>query len=162
MLQLKFKGATATLENVNLRTEKSGQDKIPAIDLKITCAQGADVLSNFTPTLKALLFDENGPKDLAGGVSIRDPHLGYPLVRDEEMTGATVTIGYGVGAPMVFQDAKVNSFRLTPHDGGTVIIGFRVQARASKEQVGNLYEMQETGIEFTLEPAELPTMPGVE
>jgi hypothetical protein len=35
----------------------------------------------------------------------------YPLARDEEMFGATVTIDFGVGDPMIFQDAKVNHFR---------------------------------------------------
>ena len=158
MLNLSFDKATATLENVNLRTEKTGPDKVPAADLKITCAQSADVLAYFSPTLKSFLFDVNGPKDLADGISVRDPHLGYPLSRDEEMTGATVTIGYGVGQPMRFDDAKVNAFRITPMEGGSVVLGFRVQCRPTPEQVGRLYEMQESGIEFSLTPAELPEM----
>lgn len=158
MLNLKFDKATATLENINLRTEKIGPDKLPAADLKITCAQSADVLAYFSPTLKSFLFDVNGPKDLADGISVRDPHLGYPLSRDEEMTGATVQIGFGVGAPMTFEECKVNSFRLTPMEGGSVVLGMRVQCRPTPEQVGKLYQLQETGIELTLEPMELPAM----
>ena len=150
-------GVTATLENVNLRTEKSGPDKIPAIDMKLSCAQNADVLANFSPTLKNFLFEVS--VDLAGDVmAVRDSHLGYPLSRDEEMSGAKVSIGYGPGAPMLFDDCKVNAFKLTPMEGGTVILGFRVQCRASPEQVARLYELLERGIELTIEPAELPEM----
>lgn len=158
MLRLELAKASATLENVNLRTEKSGQDKIPAADLKISVAQGADVLANFSPTLKNFLFHTEGTLDLAGGFALRDPHLQYPLSRDEEMTGATVKIGYGPGDPQVFSDAKVNAFKLTPMDGGSVIVGFRVQCRPTPEQIAKLYTLQETGIELWLEPAVLPTM----
>ena len=162
MLRLELSKATATLESVNLRTEKHGQDKVPAADLKISAARDADVLANFSPTLKNFLFHTEGTLDLAGGFALRDPHLGYPLSRDEEMTGATVWIGYGPGAPMEFEDAKVNTFKLTPMEGGSVIVGFRVQCRPTPEQVAKLYTLQETGIEFTLEPAELPTLPDAE
>ena len=158
MLSLELTRASATLESVNLRTEKHGQDKIPAADLKVSVAQGADVLANFSPTLKNFLFHTEGTLDLAGGFAQRDPHLQYPLSRDEEMTGATVKIGYGPGEPQAFSDAKVNAFKLTPMDGGTVIVGFRVQCRPTPEQVAKLYTLQETGIELWLEPAELPTM----
>lgn len=158
MLRLNLRAVTATLENVNLRTEKAGQDKVPAADLKISTPQGADVLSEFSPTLKAFLFDESQPKDLADGIRIRDAHLQYPLSRDEEMTGATVKIGFGVGKPMELSDCKVNAFKLTPMDGGTVVVGFRVQCRPTPEQVAKLYQLQESGVEFTLTPMELPTM----
>lgn len=158
MLELELDKVTATLENINLRTEKAGPDKVPAADLKITCARSADVLAHFSPSLRGFLFDENGPKDLADGVQVRDPHLGYPLSRDEEMTGSTVQIGYGVDSPMRFEDAKVNAFKITPIDGGSVILGFRIQCRPTPEQVGKLYQLQETGIELTLEPMELPAM----
>ena len=159
MLALELTNCTATLENVNLRTEKSGPDKVPAADLKISAAQSADVLAHFSPTLKNFLFHTEGTLDLAGGFALRDPHLGYPLSRDEEMTGATVEIGYGPGEPMAFEDAKVNAFKLTPMEGGTVVLGFRVQCRPTPEQVAKLYTLQETGIELSLTPAELPTMP---
>lgn len=158
MLELSLNKANATLENLNLRTEKAGDQKVPAADLKVSVPQSMDVLAHFSPTLKAFLFDEDGPKDLADGVRVRDPHLGYPLSRDEEMTGATVAIGYGVGKPITITDCKVNGFKLTPMDGGSVVVGMRVQCRPTPEQVAKLYEMQETGIEFSLVPMELVEM----
>jgi hypothetical protein len=158
MLQLELSKATATLEKVNLRTEKSGPDKVPAADLKLSCPQDAGVLAHFSPTLRSFLFGEAGPKDLADGVRLRDPHMQYPLARDEEMTGVTLHVGFGPGKPMKLEDCKVNAFKLTPMDGGRVIVGFRVQCRPTPEQVAKLYQLQETGVEITLEPAELPEM----
>ena len=162
MLRLELSKVTATLENLNLRMEKSGEGKVPAADLKISAAQSADVLANFSPTLKSFLFHTDGTLDLAGGMALRDPHLQFPIGRDEEMTGATVKIGFGVGEPMKFEDAKVNTFKLTPMDGGSVIVGFRVQCRPTPEQVAKLYTLQETGIELSLTPAELPAMKDAE
>ncbi len=158
MMQLELDTATATLEGVNLRTEKCGQDKVPAADIKISVAQPADVLAHFSPTLKAFLFHTEGTLDLAGGFELRDRHMVFPLARDEEMTGATVEIGYGPGHPMVLEGARVNAFRLTPMDGGSVIVGFRVQCKPTPEQVAKLYTLQETGIELSVIPAELPTI----
>ncbi len=158
MFDFTLSKSTATLESLNLRTEKNGPDKVPAADLKISAPQSADVLAHFSPTLKNFLFHTEGTLDLAGGFALRDGHLCYPLARDEEMTGATVEIGYGPGAPIAFQDAKVNAFRLTPIDGGSVIVGFRVQCKPTPEQVAKLYTLQETGIELSVIPAELPTM----
>lgn len=157
MLQLEFTKVTATLENLNCRTEKIGPDKVPAADLKVSLSGSADVLAFFSPTLKALLFD--AAQDLAGEtMRLRDSHMVYPLQRDEEMSGASVMIDFGLGDPMTFPDAKVNQFRITPVDGGSVTLGFRVQCKPDEKQIGVLYTMQERGITFTLTPAELPTM----
>lgn len=158
MLQLEFTKVTATLENVNLRTEKNGPDKVGAADLKISVATSADVLAHFSPTLKSFLFNDKST-DLAGGMPLRDNHLVFPLARDEEMTGATVSLDYGVpGSDMVFSDAKVNQIRITPVEGGSVIIGLRVQCRPTPDLVAKLFTMLEQGVTFTLEPAELPTL----
>ena len=102
MLDLDLDKVTATLEHLNTRTEKSGPDDVPAATIKVSCAQSADVLAYFSPELRSFLFDTEGPKDLAGGMSIRNPHLEYPIGLDHEMTGATVRIEYGVGKPIEF------------------------------------------------------------
>jgi hypothetical protein len=155
MLRLEFTNQTGTFEHFNPRTEKDGQDKVPAADLKISCPMPPDVLAHFRPDLKHTLFVVD--KDLAGEVlRVRDPHIQYPIARDEEMTGATVSIDFGIGDPMVFDDAKVNSFRITPSDGGTVYLQFRVQCRPTQDEGGKLYWLQEKGITFSLEPGELP------
>lgn len=159
MLRLELAGVTATLQNFNPRVEKKGTDKVPATDLKISTAQSPDVLAFFAPALKAHLFNESGPRDLADGLPLRDPHMVYPLKRDEEMLNAKVSIEYGVNKPLVFDDAKLKDFQLTPLQGGTVIVTFTVQCHPDAEtQVPKLYVLQEQGITLSVEPAELPTM----
>lgn len=158
MLQLEFEKVPATFESFNPRVEKDGPDKIPAADLKVSVNTDADVLAYFSPMLKWFYFDENGPHDLADGLPLRDNHAVYPHSRDEEMIGATVSIDFGVGTPMIFQGVKVNQFKITPMPGGSVVLAFRIQCRPSEVQAGKLYLLQETGISLTIEPVELPNI----
>lgn len=156
MLEFELTATTATLEHWNPRTE--GTDDVPAVTLKISCAQSADVLAFFSPTLKAHLFDTEGPKDLADGMAVRYPHLDYPLALDHEMTGARVVIEYGLGK-MELPDCEIKDFRITPMAGGTVIVGFKVNCKPDAEKhIPKLYVLQKKGITFTLEPAELAEM----
>lgn len=167
MLALKLDKITATFLHFNARTEVSGNDVIPAADLKISTFLPATVLDSFRPDLKDMLFKADklegtlfaGDDDIAKqGLLMRDPHMVYPMERDEEMTGATFAIDFGIGDPMVFADAKVNGFKLTPRDGGSVVVEFRVQCRPDQDQGGKLYWLQKKGITFALTPAEPPEM----
>lgn len=156
MLEFELTSATATLEHWHPRTE--GTDNVPAVTLKISCAQAADVLAFFSPTLKAHLFDTEGPKDLAEGMAVRYPHLDYPLALDHEMAGARVVIEYGLGK-MDLPDCGINDFKITPMAGGTVVVGFKVNCKPDAEKhLPKLYVLQKKGITITLEPAELPEM----
>jgi hypothetical protein len=159
MLEFKLSKAQATLENFNPRMEKHGPDKVPAADLHISASLSADFLTVFSPVLPKLLWDDSAPKDLAEGMPLRDPHQVYPLGRDEEMTGATVEIDFGIGEPMVFADAKVNQFKITPWPGGQAIIGWRVQCLPDGiEEFGRLCILQGRAITVTVNPPELPEM----
>jgi hypothetical protein len=154
--------AVATLVNLNTRVEKAGaggKDKTPACDLRISTAQSPDVLAFFEPTLKQHLFNDAGPRDLADGLPLRDPHLVYPLKRDEEMTGARVSIDYGVSETIDLEDCKLKDFAITPMQGGTVIVAFTVQCKPDAfKDLPYLYQLQEQGITLSVTPAELPTM----
>lgn len=152
MFDVELVNVSATLQNFNPRTEKIGTDRIPAADLEISCARDAGILAAFSPTLKHMLFDEGAPRDLAEGIQLRDKHMVYPLSRDEEIVGATVTIDFGIKSPMVFSDCKVNKFRLTPYDGGSVIVAFRVQCKPDEKQAGKLYTLQDQPITLTITP----------
>lgn len=158
MFEFELAKASATLENLNPRMEKHGGEKVPACTLKLSLATSADILAHFSPNLRAFLFNEDAPRDLAGGIVVRDHHMGYPLNRDEEMTGAKVTIDYGVSEKMIFQDCKVDDFKLTPRDGGSVIVGFRVACRPDESQIGKLYLLQEAAITLDVDPPEAPEM----
>lgn len=156
LLELELTNATATLEHWNPRTE--GNDDVPAVTLKISCAQSADVLAFFSPTLKAHLFDTEGPKDLAEGMAVRYPHLDYPLALDHKMAGARVVIEYGLGK-IELADCEIKDFNIKPMAGGTVVVGFKVNCKPDAEKhIPKLYVLQKKGIVLSLEPAELPEM----
>lgn len=84
------------------------------------------------------------------------------MKRDEEMTGATVTIAYGVGEAIVLADCRIKGFQLTAHEGGTVFVEFTVQCKPdAHKDVPHLYLLQEQGITISvvpIDPEELPEM----
>lgn len=155
MLEFQLSNATATLQHWHPRTE--GGDDVPAVTLKISCAQPADVLVFFSPTLKAHLFSTE--KDLAGEVmAVRDPHIEYPIGLDHQMAGASVVIEYGLGK-IELADCEVKDFRITPMAGGTVVVEFKVNCKPDAEKhLPKLYVLQKKGITITITPVEPPTM----
>lgn len=124
------------LDHVNLRAEKHGDDSAPAIDLKFTRESGNDILDLFHPKLREALYFRAEQTEAQGdieGVEQVLPNLQFaklaPLAWDLEHTGAKVTIDYGLGAGSNIDlvDCKVNAFRISPKEGGTVSVTFRVQ-----------------------------------
>lgn len=163
MLELEFDKVVATLVNFNPRVEKNNKDKVPATDLTIRVARDADVLAFFEPTLKSMLFDHAGPRDLAEGMPLRDKHMVWPMKRDEEMRGAEVTIDYGVNSPIELADCKLKGFQITPHEGGTVVVEFTVQCKPdAHKHVPHLYLLQEQGITISIVPADEEELPEME
>jgi hypothetical protein len=159
MLRLALDKAVATLVNFNPSTEKNGTDDVPYSALRISVALGPDKLSYFSPDLKDLLFNEQGPRDLADGMQLRDPHMVFPMKRDEKMENATIGIDYGVNSPMTFPEAKLKDFQLTPNNGGTTVIEFTVTCKPDAyKDVPQLYLLQRKGITLSVTPAELPEM----
>jgi hypothetical protein len=160
MLELEFDKVVATLVNFNPRAEKNGKERVPAADLSIRVARDADVLAYFAPTLKSMVFDHAGPRDLAEGMPLRDKHMVYPLKRDEEMTGATVTIEYGVKETIELADCRLKGFEITPHEGGTVWVDFTVQCKPdAHKHVPFLYLLQQQGITLSIEPRDEEDLP---
>lgn len=160
MLELELDNVVATLVNFNARTEKNGKDRVPATSLHITFAQPAEVLAFFSPNLRAFLFNEDLPKDLAGGVKVRDNHLEYPLKRDEVMRNANVKIAFGIDDQAIDMDeCTLKDFEITPVDGGSVQMACTVLCKPDAwKQVPQLYLLNGQGITITVEPAELPVM----
>lgn len=157
LIRLALSSVLANFDNFNIRTEKAGDKDVPAADFKFEIAQPADILNVFSPDLKKTLFQE-GTIDLANGLPLRYTDLVYPLKFDQEMTGAKLQIDVGVGDPMKFDDCKVGEFRLTPMEGGSVIMVLRVQCKPTAAQVGTLYELQKHKLTISIVPPELPVM----
>ena len=151
---------TATLANVNLRTELHGEDREPAADLKFESRIGNDVLAHFHPSLKSALYVRGADGDLADqgmpdALLVRrfGDALG-PLKWAMEIVGCTLTVHHGISerSDVVLPDATADSFVLEVQEGGQVDITFRVRAHPVARQVAVLYEQQRESVEISLEP----------
>jgi hypothetical protein len=158
MLELELNNAGAQLVSFDPKYDK--KDDKPFAELSISVAATSDVLAFFEPTLKHMTFDENGPRDLADGLPLRDKHMVYPLKRDEEMHNAEVVIDYGVSDKIKLASCQLKGFQLTPREGGAVIVDFVVRCRPDAyKDVPHLFLLQSRGINITLVPCPREDLP---
>jgi hypothetical protein len=126
------------LTSVNNRAELHGEDKVPAIDLGFRWETGNSVLARFDPNLLQVLYHRSSAADAQGDIpgvervmqNLRFPKLSTPLRWAEDLVGYFLEIEYGTGGKsnLRLDAVDVGKFKLTPKEGGTVIVEFQVQA----------------------------------
>jgi hypothetical protein len=156
-LELELDQREATIADFNPRAELNGEEKRPAADIRLVIPVNSDILAHFAPTLKAHIFNENGPRDLADGPPLRYPEIGA-FSWNAEMLGAKLIIGTGLKSLMTFEDAKISKFVIDPKEGGGVLLSLRAQVHPDEKQAGKLSMLIQQTVTVSLEPAELPTM----
>jgi len=130
----------AKINNINVRSEKHGDDFEPAVDLSISIEQPNSCLSEFHGALLSALYFKSaasvdqqaqldGVEPVADMPNLRFTHLSYPLRWDYDRTGYSIEIDHGMGGKsnIKLSGCAVNNFQITPKEGGTVEIKFRVQ-----------------------------------
>ena len=151
------------LASINLRSERHGDDLVPAVDLKFTIDASNDILTSFDGHLKSSLYFKSAASSTSQGEldgvdpvsdqpNLRFPKLG-PLRWEDERTGYTLTIDHGMGgkSDLVLESCSVNNFSITPKEGGTVELSFRVQAIHVKEkEMGRLATLVQHDLEISL------------
>lgn len=151
--------------NFNPRPEKHGPESVPGADLKISMTVSNDVLSEFHPTLKSMLFREPNPgeEDLVDKAATGEPELNRLRFGNNvnsirwasKIVGAEFTIHYGIGkSDIVLTDTTVDGWEIEPMDGGSVVITFRVKCSPNEKQGGQLFTLMGGEIEFSLVPPE--------
>ncbi|MCZ4330742.1 hypothetical protein [Castellaniella denitrificans] len=149
--------------NFNLRTEKHGPDNVPGADLKVTTTLSNDVLAEFHPTLKSMLFRKPNPgeEDLvdkageAGETRLRFGSNINAIRWVHQIVGAGFTVHYGTGkSDIELTDTTIDGFVIEPMDGGSVVVSFRVKCNPDEKQVGKLSTLMGGEIEFSLVPPE--------
>jgi len=149
--------------NFNTRSEKHGPENVPGADLRIAMTVSNDVLSEFHPTLKSMLFREPNPDeedlvDKAGEPGLTRLRFGNKvgaLKWTDKIVGADFTVHYGTGkSDIALTEATVDGFELEPMDGGSVVISFRVKCSPDEKPAGKLFTLMGNEIEFTLTPPE--------
>lgn len=145
---------TCTLDHINIREEKHGEDNVLAIDLKLTGKFDGDILAEFGPELRHSMFKKAESGDLVDQVSdaptaLRFPRMVQPLRFDDEIIGASVMLAYGIGN-IKLETCDINNFKVECNEGGTVQVTFRVQAKPSGDQLAKISMMLGTPVEVSI------------
>jgi hypothetical protein len=151
--------ATVKFANLNTRTELNGETRRPAADINCSAQLPNTVLNDFAPGLLQFLYEPPKNPDLAeqaepdAVTALRFPQLGLPLDWELALENRKVTIDYGLGGDsnIVLPECKVHKFKITPQNGGTVLVNWQISAHPDDEQAGWLYEHQQQDIVLSIE-----------
>lgn len=153
----------AKIAHVKHRLEKHGGEDVPAVDIKILYRASNDVLAHFSDTLKPSLYWLN--ESVQGQVirdanylpNIKNPKIA-PLKWRDEYENVTFRIHHGVRDEddMVFVEANVDSFVITPMEGGSVTIEFSVRALLADNSMDALIHIENTEVHVSLLEEEDP------
>ena len=153
----------ALLKTFTPRTEKHGDDEVSAASLGLKIIGPNTLLDIVQPGVRDMLYKASESQDQLPGV---DPHT--PLLRAKGVEtvklaacfdGWTLKIDHGLdgGDPFVIGGSRVDKFVVTPHEGGSVEIDFRVGSSDIDEtEAGWLYGHQKHDITITLHAPEKP------
>lgn len=154
---------TCTLAHFNVRTEKHGEKKRPAADLKITLTGPNTLLDLFEPELRAALFKAPPAVDAAQLfeseaplTELRFPKLA-PIKLSHELKGRDVSISYGIDevSDILIACCDIDGFVAELVEGGSVSITFRIAGHPTERDAGKLYGLQQQEITLTIhEPAQ--------
>jgi hypothetical protein len=140
-MKFEIHAAEVRLHHLNVRTESHGPDEVTAIDLGLIWETGNEVLAQFHPSLRRLLYSAApATQPEVDGVEEVLPVRTFtelaPLHWSDEAAGLTLAMHHalGEGLDIVIAEAKADSFVLAAMEGGTVKVAFRVRAVCSDER----------------------------
>lgn len=155
----------ALLVSVNPRAELHGDEKVAAVDLQFSIDTTVDMLRMLDPLLPMSLFQrDDAPVDLAtdpGALSkykfaARIESLSWKLPKPVPCK-AVINFSVDNATDIHLLDAKVDKFRIEPHDGGTVTISFRLQTtEPDAAQKGQLCDWVQQSVTLSIEPLPEP------
>lgn len=154
------------LSNVNVRSELHGKEHVPAVDLKFSATLANTALDDLVPDLREMLYralrqDERVEQPELEAI---EPLTPTPLLRCDELeplklkpvlSGYTATVPWGVNddTAIVLENCSVDAFVVDALQGGSVKLGFRVQAaNVSDSALGRLGVMMGQETHLTLAP----------
>ncbi len=156
---------TLKLTSAKGRKEFHGEELVQALDLKFSGTFNNEVLGMFHAALPAALFTREGPAasdnvqtEMELPVSelhaLRFTKAVYPLKWKDKIVGATLSLYYGAGKPLVLNLCTVDNFELTPINGGVFEVDFHVASAAdiTEKVLGRTGIMMGNDVEITLVP----------
>lgn len=116
--------------HMNVRTEKHGDERKPALDLKFEATMANAVLLKLHPGLRDALYVPDAQRDIENdyGRKLRFPMMGaIPYDLEIPRTKLRIHDVDSEDNDLVLIDGKTNKFKIMPKEGGSVTISFRVQ-----------------------------------
>ncbi|MBT9492867.1 MAG: hypothetical protein IV107_11090, partial [Paucibacter sp.] len=139
----------------NVRCENHGSEHVICTDWGITMDVPNDWLDNLDKALKPMFYRAGDPEmELAGEEQeqlesmevvssmpyLRSTNVKFPLELTLEFAGYQLTVDRGLGGKsnLVLLEVKVNKFKISCKEGGTVEVSYRIQAQRVSEEVRGL------------------------
>jgi len=157
-----------TITNVNVRSEKHGKDRVPAIDVSLRLTASNMLLDQLKPELRQRFYgaverpeDEPRQAALDGVEQLTETPLLLvegldPIHLQDELTGYLVTFDLGLGLPGSVVDlagAKLCDFVVDMMQGGSIKLSFKAKAsHVGKREIGELGVLIDSQISVRLEP----------
>lgn len=152
---------TATLKSVTPRTETHGDDVVVALSLRLEIEAANTLLDALSPRLRHALYEAAPGQDPLPGVEPSTPLLRFNAFEPHALKacfeGWTLKVDHGIEEhdPITLGGCKVDAFRVTAKQGGTVVVSFRAGTNdVSSEEIGLLCGKLGSAISFTLKAPE--------
>jgi hypothetical protein len=122
----------ATLSTVTNRVEKHGDDDVPAVSFGIKIVGANTILDALSATLRPTLYTKPRGQQSIEGVEPTTPNLRCAQIESASIAasfeGWTLNVDHGIDEhdPISFGGCKVDKFKVTPSEGGTVELSLRV------------------------------------
>lgn len=158
----------ATVTHVNKRVENHGQEHVHAKDIHWKIEGPNTLLDLLRPGLRADFYRASPTQDLPGFVKtlpdLRFDDVEGPFKVKYEGTGYMLTVRYGqvTGEQFELAGSEINSFKVDPKPGGTVVLMFRTQHTGmTRDMLGLIDEIDGKEVSILLAPPKLQqgTMP---
>lgn len=159
----------AKIVSVTNVSEKHGAERVPAISIGLHVVQGGEVLGDFDPALRAMLYRKPQPKpgelpmEHDGLTELRFPFM-RNLAWDRKWPGYLLRFHIGASGieDVILAECELKDIRFTVREGGSVGINFKIAAHPnSPEDHGKICTRLQQEIGITLTPPDNYVEPGL-
>lgn len=136
----------ASIANLNQRIERHGEDRMLAVDLKLTTSVSNQTLDELASGLREALFRKPGSGEQQQLPTIGEELTAVRFTNLEPLKLAHEFAGYELqidglleaGEPIVLVDVKLKKFVVEPKEGGSVALSFTAQAVVDNDDIALL------------------------
>lgn len=135
----------ARLASVTNRTEKHGDEDVPAVTLAVEITTANTILDGICPGLRHALYKAVEGQEQLPGIELSTPVLRSNVIEKVQLTTAhegwrlQVDDGIDDTTPMDFEGVKVDKLKVDAKQGGSITLGVRLgTSDVDSERLGKL------------------------